>query len=173
MTNFGRFGATPAAPGVPAGSMQRDQYGITASNRNRFFFTYQTPNIASLGLGASATNSILFDNDSVFELTKLTISAYTDSPHVANITNSSIVVPSVTLQIQDTGQGAYYSNAAIPLVAYSGAFGLPYVLPAPQFIAPNATLQFNWTSEQGTGGLTYYNLRLQLQGFKIKRALGA
>jgi hypothetical protein len=173
---IGRLGAAPSAPvpvspapGVPAGSMGQDQYGITSSNKNRFLFTYQTPNIASLGLGASATNSILFDNDSVFEWTKLTVWAYDDSPHTSEITNSSIIVPSVTLQIQDTGQGAYYSNAPIPLGVYAGAFGLPSILAAPQFIAPNATLQFTFTSEQGTGGKTYYNLRVQLHGFKIKR----
>lgn len=163
-------GALPLGAPVPAGSMTTDQFGSTASQRNRFWFTYQTPNIASLGLSASTTNSILFDNDSVFEWTKLTVWAYDDSPHVSEITNSSIIVPSVTLQIQDTGQGAYYSNAPIPLSSYAGAFGLPYILPAPQFIAPNATLQFTWASEQGTGGKTYYNLRAQLHGFKIKRA---
>jgi hypothetical protein len=156
--------------GPPPGSLAQDQYGITSTNQNRFFFTYQTPNIASLGLLATATNSILFDNDSVFEWTKMTVWAYDDSPHISEITNSSIIVPSVTLQIQDTGQGAYYSNAAIPLGAYAGAFGLPYVLPTPQFIAPQATLQFTFTSEEGTGGKTYYNLRVQLHGFKIKRA---
>lgn len=178
MRNFGRYGmgAGPSnlpvpggASGVPAGAMVQDQNGITSSARNRFWFTYQTPNIASLGLGASTTNTILFDNDSVFEWTKITVWTYDASPLTTEQTNSSIIVPSVTVNIQDTGQGAYYSNAPIPLGAYAGAFGLPYILPAPQFIAPNATLQFTWTSEMGTGGKTYSNLRLQLHGFKIKR----
>lgn len=173
MNRFGRFGVTPAptAPPatLPAGVMATDQFGQTASQRNRFWFTYQTPNIASIAAAASATNSILFDNDSVFEWTKITVTA-----DIANAvqTPSSIVVPLCTVQIQDTGQGAYYSNAVIPLAAYGGAWGLPYVLPAPQFIAPNATLQFTWNNFTTAGGsnTTYANLRLQLHGFKIKRS---
>lgn len=158
------------ASGVPAGAMTTDQFGHTTSQKNRFWFTYQTPNIASLAAGASTTNTILFDNDSVFEWTKITVWGYAATTQTANLTNSSIVVPTVTLQIQDTGQGAYYSNAPIPLGVYAGAFGLPYILPAPQFIAPNATLQFTFASEQTSTGLTYGNLRLQLHGFKIKRS---
>ena len=171
---LGRFGDATAAPGasvplnapgVPAGAMQQDQYGTTQSARNRFWFTYQTPNIASIAAAASATNSILFDNDSVFEWTKITV--FTDLAGAVQ-TPSSIVIPLVTLQIQDTGQGAYYSNAAIPLGAYAGAWGLPFILPAPQFIAPNATLQFTWNNYSAAS--TYANLRVQLHGFKIKRS---
>lgn len=177
MNRFGHmgFGAQagppgnfPVGAGVPAGAMQTDQFGTTASNKNRFLFTYQTPNIASIAAAANATNTILFDNDSVFEWTKLTV--FCDIAGAVQ-TNSSIVIPLVTLQIQDTGQGAYYSNAAIPLGAYAGAFGLPYVLPAPQYIAPNATLQFSWSNY--SAATTYANLRIQLHGFKIKRAAGA
>lgn len=177
---MGRFGATPptamapapsgaslplGAPGVPAGAMSTDQFGHTASQKNRFWFTYQTPNIASIAAAASTTNTILFDNDSVFEWTKIT--AVADLAGAAQ-TNSTIVIPLVTVQIQDTGQGAYYSNAPVPLLSYAGSWGLPYVLPAPQFIAPNATLQFTWNNY--SAGTTYLNLRLQLHGFKIKRS---
>lgn len=170
--------ATSPAPGIPGGQMvpanpppgaiAADQFGQRATNMNRFFFIYQTPNIASLAPGASTTNSILFDADSVFEWTK--ISVYADISNAVQ-TASSIVVPLVTMQIQDTGQGAYYSNAAIPLSVYAGAFGLPYVLPAPQFITPNATLQFTFASLETAGGgnTTYNNLQVQLHGFKIKR----
>lgn len=166
MNRFGRFGVTQASPpGVPAGAMVQDQYGDTSSQRNRFWFTYQTPNIASIAAAASTTNTILFDNDSVFEWTKITVTADIAG---AVQTTSSIVVPLCTVQIQDTGQGAYYSNAAIPLASYGGAFGLPYVLPAPQFIAPNATVQFTWNNY--SAATTYANLRLQLHGFKIKRS---
>ena len=153
---------------LPAGAMTQDQYGQRATNKNRFFFVYQTTNVATLAPGGSTTNSILFDNDSVFEWTKISVAA--DVSNAAQ-TNSSIVVPLVTMQIQDTGQGRYYSNAAIPLSVYAGAFGLPYVLPAPQFIAPNATLQFTFASYETAGGgnITYDNLRIQLHGFKIMR----
>lgn len=173
----GFFGdaAAPAfsAPGAPAmaapgqvsvndQSMQR-RNTVPNDQERRFWFTYQTPNIASLANGNSTTNVIQFDNDSVFEWVKTTV--------VCDIagavqTPSSIVLPLVTLQIQDTGSGAYYSNAAIPLIGYAGYGSLPYILPAPQFLQPTASLQFTWANY--SAGTTYANLRLQLQGFKIR-----
>lgn len=178
MGRFGRFGdanvqggnmpgGPGVAPGAGMGELPEDQYGAYHKNV-KFWFTYQTPNIASLAAAASATNSITFDNDSAFMWTKITVQA--DLTNAAQ-TSSSLVIPFVTVQIQDTGQGAYYSNAAIPVEAYMGQLGLPYVLPAPQIIAPNATLQFNWASfsTAGGGNQTYTNLRMQLHGWKIRR----
>jgi hypothetical protein len=191
MRRFGYFGdaAAPPMPGAPPmpmqapmpGNLPQDQWG-PYSKQDRFWFTYQTPNIASIAAGAAATNAITFDNDSAFEWTKTTYTVDLTN-HATGITASgqatgtataqdSIVVPFVTLQIQDTGQGSYYSNAAIPVYQIAGGQpGFPYVMPAPQIIAPNATLQFNWLSfsTAGGGNETYNNLRLQLHGWKIRR----
>jgi hypothetical protein len=168
-SRFGRFGDAPVpAPGPGPGGLPQDQYG-PYSKQDRFWFTYQTPNIASLVAGGSATNSIVFDNDSAFEWTKTT---YTVDKTNAAQTVNTVPVPFVTLQIQDTGQGSYYSNAAIPIgVMAGGTPGLPYVMPAPQIISPNATLAFNFVSfsTAGGGNETYNNLRIQLQGWKIRR----
>lgn len=170
----GGFGATGPGPGGPPGNtgpvgVQGGQANAAAQEAagkraNRFWFTYQTPNIASIANGAATTNAILFDNDSAFEWTKLTV--FADLAGAAQ-TSSGIVVPLVTLQIQNTGAGTYYSNAAVPLGAYAGNFGLPYVLPAPQIISPAATLQFTWANY--SAGTTYTNLTVQLHGWKIYR----
>lgn len=172
---FGRFGDSPA-PAMPAqsapGNLPQDQYG-PYSRQDRFWFTYQTPNIASIAPGAAATNAITFDNDSAFEWTKTTYSV--DLTNAA-LTDGTIPIPFVTLQIQDTGQGSYYSNAAVPLFTIASMkLGLPYIMPAPQIIAPNATLQFTWQSYSTAGGgnQTYNNLRIQLQGWKIRRGAGS
>jgi hypothetical protein len=178
---FGRFGDATGAP-VPQqapGNLPTDQYG-PYSKQDRFWFTYQTPNIASLAAAASATNSIVFDNDSAFEWTKTTYTVDKTNQITelagAGATGAgnahSIIIPFVTLQIQDTGQGSYYSNAAIPVYAIAGSTpGLPYVMPAPQIISPNATIAFNWVSfsTAGGGNETYTNLRVQLHGWKIRR----
>ncbi len=180
---IGRFGDTGQPAPAPSGLAQ-DQYGAY-SKPNRFWFTYQTANIAALAAAAAATNAITFDNDSAFEWIKSTYTCDLTN-HATGITASgqatgtataqdSIIVPFVTLQIQDTGQGSYYSNAPIPVYQLAGGSpGLPYVLPAPQIIAPNATLQFNWQSYSTAGGgnETYNNLRLQLHGWKILRGGG-
>lgn len=167
---YGRFGDAPPSampgPGAPMPGMAalpEDQYGPYTKNV-KFWFTYQTPNIASIAAAASSTNSIVFDNDSAFEWTKITV--FADIAGAVQ-TASSIVLPLATVQIQDTGQGAYYSNAPIPLACYMGQLGLPYVMPAPQIIAPNATLQFNWNNY--SAATTYANLRMQLHGWKIRR----
>lgn len=148
-------------------ALPQDDYGPYHKNV-KFWFTYQTPNIASLAPSGTTTNSITFDNDSAFEWTKITLQA--DETN-AEQTNSSFLIPFITVQIQDTGQGAYYSNAAIPVQAYMGQLGLAFVMPAPQIIAPNATLQFNWASYSTAGGgnKTYNNVRMQLHGWKIRR----
>lgn len=167
--NMPMSGAPGVAPGAGVGmaTLPEDQYGAFHKNV-KFWFTYQTPNIAALAASGTTTNSITFDNDSAFEWTKITVQA--DETN-AEQTASTLLIPFVTIQIQDTGQGAYYSNAAIPVEAYMGQLGLPYVMPAPQIIAPNATLQFNWGSYSTSGGgnKTYNNLRLQLHGWKIRR----
>jgi hypothetical protein len=174
---FGRFGDATGAP-VPQqapGNLPVDQFG-PYSKQDRFWFVYQTPNIASLAAAGSATNSIVFDNDSAFEWTKTTytvdLANAASSIGGAISTEHGIIIPFVTLQIQDTGQGSYYSNAAIPVYAIaSGTPGLPYVMTAPQIISPNATIAFNWVSfsTAGGGNQTYTNLRLQMQGWKIRR----
>lgn len=155
-------GAVPNNVMVNAQTMQQ-RGSIPNDEDRRFWFTYQTPNIATIAAAAAATNVIQFDNDSVFEWIKTTV--------VADIagavqTASSLVIPLATLQIQDTGTGSYYSNAAIPLAACAGDARLPFVLPAPQFIQPNASLQFTWANY--SAATTYANLRVQLQGFKLK-----
>lgn len=183
MNRFGHFGDASGAP-VPQqspGNLPQDRFG-PYSKQDRFWFTYQTPNIASLAAAASATNSIVFDNDSAFEWTKTTYTVDLTN-HATGVSASgqatgtataqdSIIIPFVTLQIQDTGQGSYYSNAAIPVYAIAGCTpGLPYVMPAPQIISPNATIAFNWVSYSTAvaGNETYNNLRLQLHGWKIRR----
>jgi len=170
---FGYLGDSPAAVAagqgqVPVSAQAMDQaQAIPNVKDRRFWFTYQTPNIASIAPAATTTNAIQFDNDSVFEWVKLTYSC--DLTNAAQ-TISSLVVADVTVQIQDTGQGAYYSNAPIPLQCYAGNATLPFVLPAPQYIQPNASLQFTFAnfSTSGGGNQTYNNLRVQLHGFKVK-----
>ena len=157
------FGAVPAAvaaalpsPSPPNVDAQRYIEG------RRFYYIYQTPNIASLANGASSTNVIQFDIDSVFCWMRLTC-----VPDIAGAvqTTSSTVLPLVTLQITDTGSGTNFFNNPVPLPNVAGDARLPYVLPTPQFIQPAASLQFAFTNY--SAATTYANLRLQLHGFKV------
>lgn len=129
----------------------------------RIKFTYQTPNIASIANGASTTNTIQFDVDSQFVWVKTTVSADIAG---AVQTESSLVVPLVTVLITDLGSGQNFMNAALPVQAVAGLSGeLPYIEASPQMVAPNSSLQFQWANY--SAGTTYANLRVQLHGYKV------
>lgn len=132
-------------------------------NARKFFFAYQTPNIATIAAAAATSNVITFDADSVFCWIKTT---YTTDLAGAVQTSSSRVVPLATVNIVDTGSGQSFFNAQTPIPAIAGeSASLPFILPAPQFIQPNSSLQFSWINY--SAATTYANLRLQLIGFKI------
>lgn len=155
----------PTVPGmVPLNAESAARAGLLPNSEDRrFWYTYQTPNIASIAAAASAVNSILFDADSVFVWLRTTF--FADIAGAVQ-TDDSRVLPLVTVRIQDTGSGAYFQNAAVPLADIAGWGPLPYILPAPQIIQPVASIFFEWNNF--SAATTYANLRLQMQGFKIK-----
>ncbi len=145
---------------MPANSVPQNQGGNATQGRG-LEFVYQTPLIASLAAGISNTQVIQFDNNSVFTWLRSTIVA--DLAGAAQ-TNSTIVVPLCTLQITDTGNGMSFMNAPIPLSAMAGTGSLPFILPTPQFIQPNASFQFQFANY--SAATTYLNLRFQMHGFR-------
>jgi hypothetical protein len=131
------------------------------------YFTYQTPVIASLAPGAATTNTIQFDQNSVFNWLRTTFTV--DLANAAE-TIGTLVAPYVTLQITDTGNGMSFMNGPIPIISMAGFKAeLPYVLPTPQLVQSNASYQFQWASfsTAGGGNQTYTNLRLQMHGYRI------
>lgn len=125
------------------------------------FFIYQTPNIAALAPAANSPQPLQFDQDSNFVLQK--ISYFCDIAGAVQ-TDSTRVLPLVTLQITDSGNSQGFMNAPVPIPAFLGDGRLPFVLPQPMVIRPNATLQFNFTNY--SAGTTYANLRIDLIGIK-------
>lgn len=128
----------------------------------RFFYIYQTPNIASIAPAASTTNVIQFDIDSVFVWMRTNV--FADVAGAAQ-TPSSMVVPLVTMQVTDTGSGTNFFNNPVPLGAIAGDARLPFVMPTPVMCQPAASFQFAFASF--VTGVTYANLRVQLVGFKV------
>ncbi len=128
----------------------------------RFFYIYQTPNIATIAASAATTNVIQFDVDSVFCWMRLNV--FADIAGAVQ-TPSSLVVPLVTLQITDTGSGTNYFNNPVPLGSVAGSAQLPFVMPTPVMVQPTASLQFAYANF--SNATTYANLRLQLIGFKV------
>lgn len=125
-------------------------------------FKYQTPTIASLAAGASQQVTIQFDQNSTFNWLRTT--------YAVNIAGdaeeaSLLILPEVTLQITDQGSGMSFMNAPIPLYTIAGTGQLPYVLPTPQLIQPNAS--FIYAFHNYSAASTYINLAVQFHGYRI------
>lgn len=80
-------------------------------------------------------------------------------------TDSTRVIPLVTLQITDTGSGRQLFNVATPLGAISGHGSELYRLIHPRFFARSTTIQC--ALENYSAATTYANLYIAFVGFKI------
>jgi hypothetical protein len=157
-----------AVPAVPAGSQEAQVPGNAGGGMVQgkgLDFKYQTPVVLSLAPGASAQRTIQFDQNSTFNWLRTTYSV--------NVTGdveeaSLLILPLVTLQITDQGNGMAFMNSPIPLYTMAGGTGsLPYVLPTPQLIQPNASFIYQFASYAAGGGSTYINLSVQFHGYRI------
>jgi len=149
---------TAAATGIP------QQSGGNAVQGRGIVFQYQTPNVATLNHGASSgAQNIQFDNNSTFLWLRATFSCDISA---AEFTVSSQPVPLITLNITDTGNGMSFMNGPIPVYEIAGLSGsLPYILPTPQFIQPNASYSFQFANYDAA--VNYTNVRYQLHGYRI------
>lgn len=157
---FGAAGAPAPGAGVPRGQ------GGNATQGRGIVFTYQTPNVATLTHATSSGSQIIqFDNNSTFLWLR---STFTFDVAGATVSVSALQIPHVTATIQDTGNGMQFMNAAIPVYEIAGITpGLPYMLPTPQLVQPNASYAFNFTSYEAA--VDFNNVRMQLHGFRIFR----
>lgn len=157
---MGGFGDTSAAP---AGAVPVNVGGNAVQGKG-IVFTYQTPTVTSVAHGASSGSQIIqFDNNSTFLWLRSTFSA--DIAGAAFL-NDTVPCPLITVTIADTGNGMQFMNAPIPVFEIAGISpGLPYILPTPQLIQPNASYAFNFANYDAS--VAYANLRFQMHGFRI------
>lgn len=136
--------------------MQRTEFGPNKSD----CYVYQV-NVASLAGGANTTSTINIRADANFVLHKLAM--YADIAAAVQ-TDSSRVLPAVTLQITDTGPGRQLFSDVVPLPSIFGAGGLPFILPGPRLFAANSTISFAFTN---ISAATTYRIYLSLIGVQI------
>ena len=103
--------------------------------------------------------TLRIDTEADFELLYLGAAA---DVALAGQTDSTRVIPLVTLQIQQSGGNLFMPNP-IPLSLISGDGRLPFIMPEPILLPANSnlTLQFN------RYGAVDYNLRLAFIGRKL------
>jgi hypothetical protein len=109
----------------------------------------------------TATGIINIDADSDFYCVAL---SYQADIAGAALTESTNLIPLITVQITDTGSGKQLSNVPMPIGAMMGDGKRPYRLPRPRVFLSNATIQLNFTTY--TAAVTY-NLTTLLHGYKV------
>lgn len=123
------------------------------------FYVYSAV-FAALAFGASATQNITVQADSDFILQKLT---YQADIAAGNVTDSSRIIPLVTVLITDSGSGRQIMDRAIPVATFFGTGNLPFILPNPKVFKARANITIQATNYSAG---TTYNLYLSLIGIK-------
>lgn len=127
------------------------------------FFIYTTK-FATLAAGASANNTIQIQADANFAWLKGTFQA--DIAGAAQ-TDSSRVIPAISLLITDTGSGRQLMDAAVPVTSFFGDGRIPFILPEARIFAANSNISITATNLEAANT---YNLRLAFIGYKLYRA---
>lgn len=120
------------------------------------------------GLSSAAPNgqsSIQIDNGYDFYWVALT--------HQADIagavqTESSRVIPLVTLLMNDSSATRNLSNNPTPLETMSGTGEFPYRLIRPRLFPANTIITFTWVAYVASG-TTYSNIYHLLHGYRIRK----
>lgn len=124
------------------------------------FFVYQFP-LITVAPAAQGTANLNIQADSNFSLQKLT---YFADIAAAAQTDSSRVVPLITLQLTDTGSGRNLFSTEVPVPSIFGEGNLPFILTRPKEFSANSTITVTVTNFDAA---VTYNLRLSLIGQKL------
>ena len=129
-------------------------------------FVYEV-DVAAIAGAASANVSFTIASDSNF---LWQYSACFADIAAAVQTDSSRVLPLVTVTIQDGSSGRQLMNSAVPLPALFGFGSLPFLLPTPRFFRAQTTVNLSLTNYTAA---TTYGLRLSFIGTKFFRFANA
>lgn len=149
-------------PQRPAMSQAGDQpMAMPAPPQQRRDFFVYTLTFSALAAAAAAQDAIQIQSDSDFELQKLTV--FADIAAAAQ-TDSTRVLPLVTVQITDTGTGRQLFNNPVAIPALFGDGQIPFILPTTKLFSRNASVT---VAVSNFSAATTYNLRVFLIGSKI------
>lgn len=126
----------------------------------RDFYSY-TQRAAALANGATTSLTFQIEADSYFYMNAL---SYTADIAAGPLTESTNVLPLVTLTLLDSGSGRQLMANAVPIPSIMGDGKRPFRLPKPRRFVPTA--QITATLVNYSAGTTY-NVSLTLSGFKV------
>lgn len=127
-------------------------------------FAYTTGRVAIGAVGASSTVNLLIQADSNFEVEKLT---YMCDQAGAVTTDSSRVIPNVSVLIVNTGSGMQLMNSAVAVNALFGTAENPMILDKPYTFPAQSVIAITFTNFDAA--VTNYNLSLNFIGQKVRR----
>lgn len=126
----------------------------------RDFYAY-TQRVALAGVvGTTATMTFQIEADSYFYLNALSYQADTA---LANVTDSTNIIPLATIVIFDSGSGRQLMANPVPLNCIAGYNGSPFRLPKPRRFASTAQITATLVNYSAVA----YNISLCLSGFKV------
>lgn len=145
------------APGQPA------NYRIPDRPKDWFSYVVQFTAVAE---GDRDSQNIQIDASSDFFLTALTYFA-TINASTAVIDVSTFVIPVATLLITDNGSNRQLMSAPVPLYLLAGDGNHPHRLIHPRLFRANSSVSLTLNSIDTAQNLTYDNIWINLEGFKI------
>ncbi len=129
------------------------------------FYVYQA-NIDVMAPGTSVNAAVNIEADSDFILQKLAF--WSEITGWAQ-TEANRVLPSMTIQITDTGSGRQIFSESVPVPSIFGHGALPFILPNPRRFASNSMISIYLTNISGT--TTYEATFLQFIGVKVYKTI--
>lgn len=130
------------------------------------FYVY-TETFTGLTSGTSQSGNIDIQADSDFQLQKLTVSAFGELE--TQYTVSDEILPSVTIQITDSGSGRNLFENAIPVPNVFGNGRLPFILPTPKIFPARSTITLNVSNFATDSGADVDRIDFSFIGYKIFR----
>lgn len=128
----------------------------------RDLFAYEV-DFTGLAASGTATGSFTTQADSQFLWQYGTY--FADIAHAAQ-TDSSRVIPDVTVSIQDQSSGRTLMSSQVPVPSLFGTGQLPFMLPSPRFFRSNSQIVCSVTNNSAA---STYNLKLTFIGTKFFR----
>jgi hypothetical protein len=124
-------------------------------------YTY-VAGVQNLAAASSDSFNLQIEADAYFVITKI---SYMSDVAGAAQTDSTRVIPLVSVLITDTGSGRNLMSQAVDVSAIAGHEGLPFVTPTARWILPNSAVNFVFTNY--SAATTYANVTLYLHGKKL------
>jgi hypothetical protein len=126
----------------------------------RDFYSYTQRAVLAGVIGTTTSLVYQIEADSYFYLNAISYQADTA---LANVTDSTNIVPLVTIVIFDSGSGRQLMANPVPLNCVAGYNGSPFRLPKPRRFASTAQITVTLVNISAIA----YNISLCLSGFKV------